>query len=509
MSNNNNYQKINLCIFGTLKNSIEINEPIYKLLSNVSDIKILYFYEEIIEINNLGEKMKLSDYFYLILLINDNINIINYIYNLNIIKFLNEYNKNSFLLLQKTIISKMIINLINYYKETDNYSCDYDKELKLIENENKNIIENNINILNQLGIDNNYNFNENKKKIDILFIKIFINLIKNRKFNDYNYIYKIIKELNYDSISITKNMFEELKKELDKKNNYINYYIINTIDDLKNIEKINFYYVLFKYILKNTFFIYYIPFLYEIKKIFIHLIKTTIDIVLLLLNLKEKLIKEKIEYLLKVIPDSEYYYIKHLKFREIQILKEIQLYYKQFLFESKNEEIKKLENILENKNVNENFEEYLKDFEIAKKMNERFPIIIFLYNIENNNDNGTKSEKVINKYVKEWMIIEKIILEKKNKILKENKKASLIKFFSDKNNEKTLLKIFSKDAYDCFIQENIQNLNNNNYKEDLNLKNNNKEKKLEEINKITSNTKTQTNQKKSTDSSSKLLKLIF
>ena len=128
-------------------------------------------------------------------------------------------------------------------------------------------------------------------------------------------------------------------------------------------------------------------------------------------------------------------------------------------------------------------------------MNERFPIIIFLYNIENNNDNGTKSEKVMNKYVKEWMIIEKIILEKKYKILKENKKAFLIKFFSDKNNEKTLLAIFSKNAYDCFIQENIQNLNNNNYKEDLNLKNNNKEKKLEEINKITSNTKTQTNQK--------------
>ena len=58
-------------------------------------------------------------------------------------------------------------------------------------------------------------------------------------------------------------------------------------------------------------------------------------------------------------------------------LKEVLTYYKEFFFESKEEDIKRLEHII--KNNDNNYEKYLKDLEEAKKMNERLELINLLY----------------------------------------------------------------------------------------------------------------------------------
>ena len=471
--------KINLLICEILKNSIEINEKKYKLISNFLDIKlaydgintgktkflyynrrqieeILYECDEIIEIKDLGKKIRLSEYFYLDLLINENLNIINYIYNINLIIFLNEYNKQEVFPIKKVIISKIIIDLIYYYKDMDFYSSEDDSQLNLIEQSNIMIIKDNNNALDVFE-----KSLKKKEKIDLIYIKLFIYFVKKRKFNNYDYIYKIIKDLDYESISMTKNMFEELKKELDINNNYAKYYNIRAVEDLNDIEKVNFYYILFKYILKTSFYIYHIPFLLNLKKNFIHMIKNDLNDLIILLNLKDNIVREKIEYLLKMIPDSEFYYIKHLKYREINLLKEVLQYYKNFLFESKEEDIKEIEKIIEKQNVKENIQKYLKDLEITKKMNKRFPIITNLYKLDNKNKDNLNNEKEMNKCIEAWLIVEKAIKEKKIKNIKYKQKISLIKIFLDKNNEEALLKIFSKDIYDYFIEENLEYLRYN------------------------------------------------
>ena len=51
-----------------------------------------------------------------------------------------------------------------------------------------------------------------------------------------------------ESIKITENIINQIKKILDKNNKYINQYLISKEEDLYNNIKINFYCILLKYI---------------------------------------------------------------------------------------------------------------------------------------------------------------------------------------------------------------------------------------------------------------------
>ena len=521
---------VNLCVNNTIEKSIEIREPTHLLLSNMNEIRkveglyhtgfakflyfnkekvkeILYNSEEFIEVKRSNKEDKLSDYFYLSLLINNNPNFVDYIYNLDYIKSLDDYNKINESFLKKIVISKIITDLIYNYKCFDiQEKAIQEKELNRIEEENMAFIANNAIKLKEFGINMNTN-NVRIKKIDQIYSEIIIHLIKNNKFEEYDYIYKIIKELDFESLSITSPMFKELRKALDHNSDFINQYKIEKCEDLNNIKKVNFYYILLKYILKYSFFIYHIPFLYEAKKTVINIVKNETNELLLILESANDDMKIKIEYLLKIIPDTEYFYIKYLKFSKMRPLKEILIYYKNYYFETKKEDIKKLKNILE-KNIKGNYENYLKDLEIAKKLNERYPVIQYLYREENKSRKENElEEEEITTYANNWMNIEKTIKDKKSKLLRRNKKISLIKFFTDKNNEKLLLKIFKKDEYDHFIQENIKFLNKTESIDYTNDKNENKEEKdNSKTNSIIPNTKTNTKskQKKSSIFSSKL-----
>ena len=534
--------KLQLCTFGTLSHAIEIKDPIHKLLSDYSEIvnvlniinnsieltkflyfnktqvhKILYDSEQMIELNHPNRNIELGHYFYLCLLINDNNNIINYNYSLDYIITLNNYDNNNFLL-KKIILSKIIIDLINNYEGGNTYNEKNDGILKQVELDNYNILENNNNILKEYKIDLK---EEDILSINIedLYIQIIISILKLDKFDDIDYINNIVNQLDLDNINITKNMYEILTNILNSNDSLINKYSITKIEDLYNMNIINFHFFLYRYIIKDSFYIYNISFLFKTKKIIINILKNKLD-QLLPLKVNDKDIKKRIEYLLQVISDSKYYFIKYLKFSKIKPLEQILYYYKEYRYETKKNEIKIIEKVLNNNNENNNeniYEINLKDLEDAKKMEERKPIIEYLFklNLKKRDKNLGISEGEYNKYISQWMNIEKMINEKKIKEINGDVKIDLIKYFNNTKNTELLLKIFNKDSYNYFINENIKFLKENND----NIINENENENENENNIINNEIKSEKSQNfnsnsqvpKSTNISGKLfqIKLIF
>ena len=267
--------------------------------------KLLYDEEEVIKINNLPNN-NLSELFYLDLLILENLDSINYSYSIEIIKDVNNLNKNTNFKLKKIIISKIILALIFNFKGSDEYNEKFSDELNEIENENIDNIKNNLEILKEHNC--NYDLNDMKNaKIDSIYKDILICLIKKNKFNDYNSTEEILNQLNVDSINITEEMFKRLSEEInEKKNNFLNEYMINNLNDLKNEKLINFYYFIIVKVLKNPIYISKIDFLEKNRKNLVKLVKNN------LINLKLSLdSKNKIKSILKTIY-NDYFYEKYI-----------------------------------------------------------------------------------------------------------------------------------------------------------------------------------------------------
>ena len=287
---------------------------IYKYKNNIEEI--LYNSEEYIEIKKemLSEIKEdelngIKDYFYLDKLITENKEIINYTYEISLIREVNEKNKkvNNFIYL-KIIISKIILELINNYEQTPFYEVNEENELdelKEIKQSNIEIIEKNIEVFKEL----NSNFNVDyiiKTSIDEIYIEIIINLIENNKFCDEKYIQGIIKQLDFENIILTKIMLERISNTLNSSKQIKDNYEIKKFDDLFNDSKINFYYVLFKYIIKNTFYKYQIKFLNDMTKITRDLIKNNFQ-PFDEKKIEEEEIKGKFEEFIRSITDSQYY----------------------------------------------------------------------------------------------------------------------------------------------------------------------------------------------------------
>ena len=284
--------KENLCYIFTISNPfLNPNDPIYKLISNFDEIKhiynsnlkdnkkffyfnkekihnILYDLEEILKIDDDKEEIKLSELFYFSLLLIDNPVLIRYEISINYIKKVNDLinkSKNNSL---KILLSKIILILIYNFKGQKYYDeNDYGTEIEKIQGGCMSIIKNNLKVLN---IELNYeDFLD--KTIDYIYMKIILSLIK---LDDFNNIENIIKELDLESINITEIINKGLYEELDNENNtYWNRYKIDNLDDLKNEKIINFYYILLKYIFKNSLYIYNILFLNANKRNLLELLK--------------------------------------------------------------------------------------------------------------------------------------------------------------------------------------------------------------------------------------------
>ena len=293
--------KILLSYFATLNDKTELinNDPIYNLLSDYSEIediikidfpeKMKYFYfnrkkineilyekDKVIEINSNLIQNKLSEYFYLTLLIERKKNIINFVYSYNFIKDINEkiIGINNYAL-RELIMSKFFLELINNYKGTKEF-YDNDNQIKNEINDleilNRKRIESSVKKIKDLEINAKDIIN---KKIDQIYIGIFIDLIKSKNIVDNQITLSIMKELDFENIHITKTMFEELTNILKSDNDYMKQYIKFGKYNLLDKGIIKFYYILSKYILKKKFYIYQIPFLETRKKI-IKIIKENI-----------------------------------------------------------------------------------------------------------------------------------------------------------------------------------------------------------------------------------------
>ena len=287
------------------------NDPITKLITNIKEVITIYknypneskkfFYFSAKKIHKLfydkdyvhdvdkkdlyqkNNEIDLSELFYFQLLIKDEPEIINYKYTIDYIfeinnKMFNNSNEDS---IKDLIVSKIIVDLIYNYLNDDNNESEEEEQNKLLDLKEKKIdiikkILDQNDIAKNLEQKNNekYTYNEIlEMNVDEIYADIINLLIKNNYFSDYSKTKNILEELNLESIALTKEMYKNIKEVLVENNEYLVNY---EIDESPTEEKINFYYLLKKYILKNSLFIYNIPFLkrnclniikfYKIKK---------------------------------------------------------------------------------------------------------------------------------------------------------------------------------------------------------------------------------------------------
>jgi len=299
-------------------------DPIFKLLNNFSEInlllnknqdkfKFIYFHEEKIkkilydnesEITIDTDKLEntLNKIFYLSLLVTHNIEIINYKYSIDYIKELDEANESNNLKLTKIIFSKIIIDLIEYFKGFEEYNESISSSIDDIKNKNIGIIKNNNNILKDFNLEVQDFINKTIEKVYIDIIKILLDGNK-----EYKYIYEIMNQLNLEKIDITNFIFKEISNILSN-DKIIKEKRIMYKNDLLNEDKIEFYYILLKYILKNPYYIYQIPFLKDTRTFILKNIKS--------IKIDNKN-KEKLEYLIDILTGSKYYF-KHSGIEIIQ-----------------------------------------------------------------------------------------------------------------------------------------------------------------------------------------------
>ena len=257
---------------------------------------ILYEKDKIINIDDKKIE-KIFPYIYLCILIEDNIHILNYIYDFELInKLNNEQTKETDNHLKKILISKMINILITY--KDNKFKMN---KVNKIEDENKKVIKDNIGTLKL------YNLNEKdiyQKQIEEIYLEIIKTLIKKQNFDEDK-----IRKLEFESISFFD--INEINKIIDKKEEYIKKYEISEFYDLFSDYKITFYYILIKYIFKHPFFIYQNKFLNETRKTIIKLIIKNIDLLYSYIEgINDRILKEKIEYVLKSFFEYRYYYEK-------------------------------------------------------------------------------------------------------------------------------------------------------------------------------------------------------
>lgn len=280
-----NFKKKFLKIFSLILPFENDNNPFPKLLINYKEIQtlcqdqkekfmeflyfnkirvheILYDEEEVFKINSNGD-IKLSNIYYLSLLIVAFPETIDYSYSIDYIRAVHKkvVEVSCEKKIRKIIIAKIIICLIYNFKGEDEYNEEeYDEEIEEIENKNKEIIKENLDALNELNL--NYDLEKIlEMKIDYLYKEIIVALIENNKFNDYSFCIDIIQQLDLENIHINNIIFNGISDILNNKIKDV--YSLESIKDLTDESKINFYYILIIFVLKNSLYNYQNKFLYS------------------------------------------------------------------------------------------------------------------------------------------------------------------------------------------------------------------------------------------------------
>jgi len=287
----------------------KINRPDFLIFLYINKDRLhdqLYENEEFLKIDIEIKDKKISQYIYLCLLIEDRAEVCNYQYLFELISKLNDIQRGEKeKILKKIIMAKMILSLVDNYRQIDNNEDNKgEEELDKISNFNKNILTDNDNItkLNQykLKIED-----INLKKIEEIYLIIIKYLIENSKLEDFEFIENIINQIELESIFLTKLMLNELNIILTKEKEYIKKYEIISFDDIFDKSKIYFYYNLIKYILKQSLYIFQFQFLLEASKKILDLIKNNLG--KLSTFIKKSNYKYQIEYILKQFIGENFY----------------------------------------------------------------------------------------------------------------------------------------------------------------------------------------------------------
>ena len=410
--------------------------------------ELLYKESKVIEIKS-GNNHSFCFYFYTdLLIVLENSDVLNYSYSLDLIKEIDkkcEENENK---INQLLMAKICVNLIDGFPSTNEYKDEYEEEINAIKEKKEKIIQENLQHLENIGFTiNDEDIYDNQ--IDQIYANIIKSLIKNNKFENYDLIMNIMKELDMENIPITETIYKELKDILSKEEFYQEYKIL-TKEDFYIEKKINFYYIFLKYILKNPLYIYDLDFFLDTKKVILNLIRAKENV---------KINNEKMNYVIKTLADSDYYFKNELKLKEQ--LKTILEYYKEILFESKKDDIILIEDIIKN---NKNFgDDLLKDYEKAKLMKIKLPVIKYIFE----NENKSKKEKEMKKVVEKWEKLEKLIRDKKTAKMKANERKMIYNYFKDNNNKSIFLQIFKEQQiYDDFIIKANEFYGQNNLKQD-------------------------------------------
>ena len=417
-----NFEELEKLLYYLKENKLNMPENIYFCMINFHSI--LYKEDKTINIESYNNKIELSNLFFLNLLIMDNINVINYEYSFDFIKSIFDSNKNG-KSLQKVLVSKIIIELLKNYKGLKKYQEEAKEKVDELKEQNEKIIKDNINDLKKIDSSFNDDYIKNKK-IDELYIEIIRNLIISKKFEDDKYINDIMNQLDMEKIHLSNKMFEKLSEILNESN--LKDYTISNKNDLLEEKKINFYYLLFKYILKNRFFVYLNDFLLKIRKTIIELLQKKEIILCIIKN-------EKLKYILQFFLDFRYNYY-YDQFNEVLI------YYKGYKFETRKKDIDKIESLDENNKVDE-LKEYFKDYKEAKSKNVYLGIINSLFNAYFKEE---RTENNFNEMVEKWDVMQKIIKDEKRTKMRDDDCLVFIKYFNDISNKESFYRIFNEKS---------------------------------------------------------------
>ena len=306
-----NMPKIDYEFFSNLfsdKETISFNEINIKWLYLHKEHLDQYLYDKdkVIDIKFNDYNINLANLFYIDLLIMHNIDIVNFSYTYEDIKKINKIHTNYENKIPNVLLAKIIIDLLNNYKGI--CGKDYNDKCKL-EIKNKKIIENNLKSFDNLKL----NWNQKyilEKSIDFIYTEIILGLIK-IKMNEstgtkyVENVENILLELEIDSIDIDEKILSLLS------DNSLNKYLITDKDLKVSVTKIYFYYFLLKYIIKDPKYIYNLNLLLKTRQLFVSKIKSK------KFNIQsesqDKGMKEKFNFIIKEILNSEYYYDKYLQ----------------------------------------------------------------------------------------------------------------------------------------------------------------------------------------------------
>ena len=167
------------------------------------------------------------------------------------------------------------------------------------------------------------------------------------------------------------------------------------------------------------------------------------------IKLKDEIFKffsdeENKDYIKEIFKQDEI----DLFMKNYNIIYNVKKYFKNYLFETKKEDIEKIELTINNKEKYE-LDDYLKYLEIAKKKNPIYPLISKIFAI----DDKTKREQEIELKFKEWEDIEKNLQEKNFDIKDDNIKIRLFIFFNNEENKESHKEILHEESYKFLLEK--------------------------------------------------------